>query len=91
MTEHHIDEAEEGLVDKAKADRAAKKSWFGRMMLFFRQVIAELKKVVTPTRKELLNFTGVVLVFVVIMMVLVWGLDQIFGFVVLFVFGNSLN
>jgi len=91
VTDNHIDEAEESLVEKAKKDRAAKKSWFGRMMLFFQQVIAELKKVVTPTRKELLNYTGVVLVFVVIMMAIVWGLDQIFGLVVLFVFGNGLN
>lgn len=92
MTDNHVDGAsEEGLVEQAKSERAAKKSWFGRMMLFFRQVIAELKKVVTPTRKELLNFTGVVLVFVVIMMILVWGLDQIFGLVVVFVFGNALN
>lgn len=58
------------------------------MMLFFQQVIAELKKVVTPTRRELLNYTGVVLVFVVIMMALVWGLDQLFGWVVVLVFGN---
>lgn len=92
MTDNHVDGAtEEGIVEQAKSDRAAKKSWFGRMMLFFRQVIAELKKVVTPTRKELLNFTGVVLIFVVIMMVLVWGLDQIFGLVVVFVFGNAIN
>ena len=91
MTDNHIDEAEEGLVEKAKRDRATKKSWFGRMMLFFQQVIAELKKVVTPTRKELLNYTAVVLVFVVIMMAIVWGLDQIFGLVVLFVFGNGLS
>jgi preprotein translocase subunit SecE len=92
VTDNHVDGAtEEGIVEQAKSDRAAKKSWFGRMMLFFRQVIAELKKVVTPTRKELLNFTGVVLIFVVIMMVLVWGLDQIFGLVVVFVFGNAIN
>jgi preprotein translocase subunit SecE len=91
VTDNHIDEAEEGLVEKAKQDRAAKKSWFGRMMLFFRQVIIELKKVVTPTRRELLNFTAVVLVFVVIMMAIIWSLDQFFGFVVLFVFGNGIT
>ena len=51
-------------------------------------MIAELKKVVTPTRKELVSFTVVVLVFVIIMMALVWGLDQIFGWLVLYVFGT---
>lgn len=84
-------ESEEGLVEKAKRDKAAKKSWFGRIVLFFQQVIAELKKVITPTRKELLNYTAVVLVFVVIVMALVWLLDQLFGFLVVFVFGNALT
>jgi len=58
------------------------------MALFIRQVIAELRKVVTPTRKELVSFTVVVLVFVIIMMTLVWGMDQVFGTLVLYVFGT---
>jgi preprotein translocase subunit SecE len=58
------------------------------MALFIRQVIAELRKVVTPTRKELFSFTVVVLVFVIIMMTLVWGMDQVFGTLVLYVFGT---
>jgi len=57
-------------------------------MLFFRQVIAELKKVVTPTRRELLSFTGVVLVFVLIVIGIVWTLDQGFSWLVSWVFGN---
>ena len=80
--------ADGGLVEKAKADRATKKSWIGRIVLFIQQVIAELKKVTTPTRKELINFTLVVLGFVVIMMALVWLLDQFFGWVVVAVFGT---
>ena len=71
------------------ADRSAKKpSWIARIVLFIKEVIAELKKVTTPTRKELINFTLVVLAFVVIMMALVWAMDQLFGWVVLFVFGT---
>ena len=38
-----------------------KRGFFGSIVLFLRQVIAELKKVVTPTRKELLRYTIVVL------------------------------
>ena len=59
-----------------------------RMSLFVKQVIAELKKVVTPTRKELLSYTGVVLVFVVIMMALVSALDWVFALAVTYVFGT---
>lgn len=58
------------------------------MALFIRQVMAELRKVVTPTRKELVSFTVVVLVFVIIMMTLVWAMDQLFGWAVLYVFGT---
>nr|WP_244652638.1 preprotein translocase subunit SecE [Glutamicibacter sp. FBE19] len=48
-------------------------------MLFFRQVIAELKKVVTPTRSELLNYFLVVVGFVVVVMLIVTALDFVFG------------
>ncbi|GAA3941195.1 preprotein translocase subunit SecE [Microbacterium soli] len=61
--------------------------FFGRIALFFRQVISELRKVVTPTRKELIKFTVVVLVFVLIVMGLVYGFDSLFGYVTHLVFG----
>ncbi|WP_159601848.1 preprotein translocase subunit SecE [Agromyces humi] len=88
MARKIIDEPSEDVVANAKRDRASRRNPFARMALFIRQVIAELKKVVTPTRKELVSFTVVVLVFVIIMMALVWGLDQIFGWLVLYVFGT---
>ncbi|WP_336659113.1 preprotein translocase subunit SecE [Leucobacter sp. USHLN153] len=86
-------EIEEGgnVVERAKADRAAKRNWFSRVALFIQQVIAELKKVVTPTRKELVNFTIVVIAFVIVMMALVWALDQVFGWVTVFIFGTPLG
>ncbi len=64
-------------------------TFFRNIGTFFRQVIAELRKVVTPTRKELFSFTGVVLVFVLIMMGIVWVLDELFSILVVFVFGSS--
>ena len=88
MARKIIDEPSEDVVANAKRDRASRRNPFARMALFIRQVIAELRKVVTPTRKELVSFTVVVLVFVIIMMALVWGLDQIFGWLVLYVFGT---
>ena len=57
------------------------------MMLFFRQVVAELRKVIWPTRKELLSYTWVVLIFVLIMGAYIGVLDFIFTKGVLFVFG----
>lgn len=65
-----------------------RRGFFARILLFFRQVIDELKKVVRPTRKELLRFTLVVLVFVVIMMGIVSLLDWVFGLAAFWAFSN---
>ncbi|ROS61677.1 preprotein translocase subunit SecE [Frigoribacterium sp. PhB160] len=89
MARKDLDVPSEDVVEKAKTDGAAKRTPFARIALFLRQVVGELKKVVTPTRKELFSYTGVVLVFVVIMMALVTGLDSLFGLVVGYVFGNG--
>ncbi len=84
-----IDEPSEDVVASAKRDRAEKRGPFARIGLFIRQVVNELKKVVTPTRRELFSYTGVVLAFVIIMMALVYGLDSAFGWLVSWVFGNG--
>ncbi|KQR46410.1 preprotein translocase subunit SecE [Frigoribacterium sp. CFBP 8754] len=89
MARKDLDVPSEDVVEKAKNDVAVRRSPFARIALFIRQVIGELKKVVTPTRRELLSYTGVVLVFVVIMMALVTGLDSLFGLAVGYVFGNG--
>jgi len=46
---------------------------------FLRQSAAELRKVVYPTQQQLITYFVVVLVFVVVMMALVSGLDLAFG------------
>ena len=88
MAKNVVDEPSEDVVANARKERAERRGPFGRFALFIRQVFAELRKVVTPTRKELVNFTLVVLVFVVIMMALVWGIDQVASFLVTFTFGD---
>jgi len=67
--------------------REKKPNVFARIALFVRQVFAELRKVVTPTRQELLKYTAVVLGFVVVMMALVYGLDVLFVWITSYVFG----
>ena len=88
MARKVIDEPSEDVVASAKRERAEKRGPFARLALFIRQVINELKKVVTPTRKELFSFFGVVLAFVIVMMAIVYGLDQLFALGVNFTFGN---
>ena len=84
-----IDEPSEDVVENAKKERASRRNPFARIALFIRQVFTELKKVVTPTRRELISYTLVVLVFVVIMMAIVVGLDQLFGWLAIIVFGDA--
>ncbi len=79
----------ETAAGSSKGRPAKQAGFFARIALFIRQVIGELKKVVSPTRKELINYTAVVLVFVAIMMVIVSLLDIGFGTAVGWVFGGS--
>jgi preprotein translocase subunit SecE len=55
--------------------------------LFFRQVVAELRRVIWPTRREMITYTTVVLVFVLIMVAVVTGLDYALTKAVLKIFG----
>lgn len=59
-----------------------------RVRLFLRQVVSELKKVVRPTRNDLLTYTSVVMIFVLAVMSYVSVLDFGFGKLVLWVFGG---
>lgn len=84
MTENNTPDA---VAGKSNSER--KPGVVERVSRFLREVIIELRKVVTPTRKELINFTLVVLVFVIIVMALITGLDFVIGLLTGFVFGDG--
>ena len=73
---------------RPKGRREEKRGLFARIAIFVRQVIAEVKKVVRPTRSELLTYIAVVLVFVLAVMAYVGVLDFAFGKLVLWTFGS---
>lgn len=76
-------------VDRSKSrNQGDKVGPFGRVPRFVREVVAELRKVIWPTRKELLTYASVVIVFVAVMLAIVAGLDLAFAEGVLWVFGN---
>jgi preprotein translocase subunit SecE len=54
---------------------------------FYRQVVAELRKVVWPTQQQLVTYFVVVLVFVLVIMTIVSLLDLGFGRLIFKVFG----
>ena len=89
MARRVLDEPGEDVVAVAKLDRQARRGPIARIALFLRQVVAELRKVVTPTWRELVTYTGVVLGFVVVMMAIVYALDLGFGALVVWVFAGT--
>ena len=56
---------------------------------FYRQVVAELRKVFWPTQQQLVTYFFVVLVFVLVLMMLVSALDLAFGRLVFEIFTGS--
>jgi preprotein translocase subunit SecE len=62
---------------------------FGRLARRFRETVAELQKVIWPTRKELLTYTTVVVIFVSIVTAFVSGLDVAFGRLMFVIFGGD--
>jgi preprotein translocase subunit SecE len=70
-----------------KGGKRGKRGIFGRLGLFYRQIVAELRKVVWPTRSQLSTYTTVVIVFVVVMISLVTVIDYGFKEAIKYVFG----
>ena len=58
---------------------------------FYRQVVAELRKVVWPTQEQLITYFLVVMAFVLFMMALVSVLDLAFGKLIFAVFARQLR
>jgi preprotein translocase subunit SecE len=72
---------------RPRGTRDTKASPQARALRFLREVVAELRKVIWPTRKQLVTYTVVVLVFVSVMVAYVALLDFGFGKAVFYVFG----
>ena len=84
------------MATQTRGEAAEKRSGGGRSpkrrsrttpALFFRQVVGELRKVIWPTRKELVTYTVVCLVFVAVMVAIVTSLDYGFTKLVFWMFG----
>jgi preprotein translocase subunit SecE len=78
-----------GTRSRAAAQRTRSEDVRRRRSLrrFLREVVAELRKVIWPGRRELITYTTVVILFVAFMVALVAGLDVLFAQGVLAVFG----
>ena len=57
------------------------------MWNYLKQVVAELRKVIWPNRKQMVSYTSVVLLFLAFMVALIGGVDLGLAKLVLWVFG----
>ena len=81
-------------VDAEKALRKAKNDGPSRNPFLFvwnylKQVVAEMRKVIWPNRKQMVSYTAVVLAFLVFMVALIGLVDLGLAKLVLLVFGNK--
>jgi len=67
------------------AQETAVTSGTARFKKFFREVKAELKKVSWPTRQDLVSYTGIVFVSVIVVSALIWVIDSVFNQVLKFI------
>ena len=70
------------------ADTEKKPGFFARISRSIRDMRGEMKKVVWPSRKQILNNTLVVLAAVAISAIFIGGLDSLLGLVGRFVLGR---
>lgn len=63
---------------RTRIDATPKMNVFKRLRKFLREVVAELRKVIWPNRKQMVTYTAVVLVFVTFMVAFISGLDLAF-------------
>ncbi|MFE9772371.1 preprotein translocase subunit SecE [Streptomyces sp. NPDC005931] len=70
-----------------KGGKRAKKGPLKRLALFYRQIVAELRKVVWPTRNQLTSYTTAVIIFVLVMIGMITVIDYGLSHAAKYVFG----
>ena len=80
-----------GVALKERPDAAPEKERrrnpFARLWVFLTQVVSEMRKVIWPSRQEMIQYTIIVLIFVIIMTAFISGIDLGFARLVLWLFG----
>jgi preprotein translocase subunit SecE len=76
------------VSDSSSVRRSSDKRERTSPVTFYRQVVAELRKVVWPTQEQLVTYFMVVMVFVIVMMTLVSLLDLALGKLVFEIFAG---
>jgi preprotein translocase subunit SecE len=61
--------------ERRPARPVERRNAFERLGLWWRQIVSELRKVIWPTRKELVAYTIVTLVFSIVVIAIVFAID----------------
>ena len=69
-------------MTKAETDQKS-----NRIVEYFREARAEMRKVTWPTREEAINLTGIVLAVTIVMSIVMWLLDAFFAAIVRVIIG----
>jgi preprotein translocase SecE subunit len=77
---------EQAIRQRDAVAAAPRRRGLGGMRAFLGEVVAELRKVVWPSRRTVAGYTVVVLVFVSAITAIIFGLDWLFGKAVLQLF-----
>ena len=71
------------------ADTEKKPGFFAKISRSLRDMKGELKKVVWPTKKQIVNNTAVVIAAIAVSAVFIGGLDSILGLIIRFALGTN--
>lgn len=83
--------ADKAVTQKTKRSEKPKQKSanpIARLLRFLREVVAELRKVIWPTRQDLIRYTIITVVFVSIIVTFVAALDYGLAKAVLYLFGD---
>jgi preprotein translocase subunit SecE len=83
------DEADGKKANKALATGAPTRNPILFVWTYLKQVVAEMRKVIWPNRKQMVSYTAVVLAFLVFMVALIGAVDLGLAKLVLLIFGNK--
>ena len=87
-----MSENNEKIPEAAAKKKSNKPNFFarvgGRIKKFFKDYSSEMKKIVWPTKSQVINNTIVVIVVSLIAAVVIFGLDTVFGFIVRLIYQN---
>jgi preprotein translocase subunit SecE len=80
-------DGKKGRATPTRDGKEKRPGLFARLFRFLKEVVAELRKVIWPTRKQMITYTAVVLVFLAVMVAIIAGLDLGIGKGVQAIFG----